>query len=186
MDKFEARRAARAAQSKMSERERKQADEAISAYVLALAECVEGAVCLYSPLKDEADVSAATRELIAAGRKVFLPVMREGGIKLVQVSARSRFKSGAYGILEPQGEEVAPADADIALCITPLVAFTSRGGRVGRGKGCYDAFFAQCHCLRAGAAYACRYVRGVRLEAHDVPLDAVITQNGILKAEEIE
>ena len=78
-----------------------------------------------------------------------------------------------------------PQDARIDVCITPLVAFTSKGGRVGRGKGCYDRFFAVCPCIKAGAAYADAYVKGVRMQEHDIPLDLIITQAGVKKAEEL-
>ena len=186
MDKAEARRAARAAKSAMGERERREADEAVCAYILALAEAVPGAVCIYSPLPDETDVSAAARELVRQGREVYFPVMREGEIKLVSVTRRTKFTAGAYGIKEPVGEEREPAETEIALCITPLTAFTRGGGRVGRGKGCYDRFFAVCPCIKAGVAYSCAYVQEVELDKFDVPMDVMITQKGVLRAEEIK
>lgn len=176
---------ARAAQEKMSHSERAAADESICEYICALQKCVGGAVCIYNPLPDEADVSAAAARLIAEGVEVYMPVMRGGDIMLVKAGAKSKFCTGAYGIAEPKGAELTPQSVKIDLCITPLAAFTSGGGRVGRGKGCYDRFFALCPCVRAGAAYACRYVKGVEMQPHDVPMDIMITENGVIKAEDL-
>lgn len=186
MDKSKAREIARAALARMSGEERRQADEAICEYILSVCESVGGSVCIYNPLPDEADVSAAVRQMIAAGKRVYMPVMRGDDIMLVKADKKSKFALGRWGIKEPQGEMLMPQDARIDVCITPLVAFTSKGGRVGRGKGCYDRFFVVCPCIKAGAAYACRYVEGVELQPHDVPVDIMITEEGIVRAEDLK
>ena len=187
ISKAHARAAARAAQAKMSGEERARADESICEYVCALSESLGAqSVCIYSPLPDEADVSGAAARLIESGVSVYMPVMRGGDIKLVKAGAKTKFRAGDYGISEPVGEEFDPEAVRIDLCITPLVAFTSGGGRVGRGKGCYDRFFALCPCIKAGAAYACRYVADVQTQSHDVPMDIMITENGVIKAEDLK
>jgi 5-formyltetrahydrofolate cyclo-ligase len=48
-----------------------------------------------------------------------------------------------YGIPEPiHGKTVSPQDIDLVLM--PLLAFDSKGNRVGYGKGFYDRFLAGC------------------------------------------
>lgn len=170
----------------MSLEERREADGRICEYVYALQKSLGGSVCIYYPLPDEADVGGATKRLLREGAEIYMPVMRGGDIRLVKVGGSTEFCKGDYGISEPEGEELDPAGVKIDLCITPLTAFTSGGGRVGRGKGCYDRFFAVCPCIKAGAAYACRYVEGVELQPHDVPVDIMITEEGIVRAEDLK
>ena len=49
----------------------------------------------------------------------------------------------AYGITEPVNGNEVPAD-QINMVILPLLAFHTKGYRVGYGKGFYDRFVAQC------------------------------------------
>ena len=74
----------------------------------------------------------------------------------------------------------------------PLLGFDARGQRLGWGKGYYDRYLAQRAAaatapagrpFAVGVAFACQQVPAIPSEAHDVPLDAVLTEGGLLLAQ---
>lgn len=55
----------------------------------------------------------------------------------------TKFKKNEYNIYEPEdGIEVPVSKIDVVFI--PLLAFDSKGNRVGYGKGFYDKFLSQC------------------------------------------
>ena len=62
------------------------------------------------------------------------------------------------------------------LIIVPVLGFDRQSFRLGLGAGFYDRFLAtQPDALKVGLAYAWAMVDAVPREAHDIPLDIVIT-----------
>lgn len=63
------------------------------------------------------------------------------------------------------------------LVVVPVLGFDRARNRLGLGGGFYDRFLAgQEHALKVGIAYRWALVpEGVPVEAHDVPLDLVVT-----------
>ncbi len=66
----------------------------------------------------------------------------------------------------------------------PLVGFDEAGNRLGNGAGYYDRFLAGRHGTRGapvlvGIAFECQRCPRLAGRAHDVPLDAVVTERGI-------
>lgn len=158
----------------------------------ALRERIEPAtvVAAYWPLRSEADPRPLARALAAAGARLCLPVVDgeqmqfrawDGGeADLVPAGF------GAFGPA-PTAPLVTPS-----LLLVPLLGFDARGQRLGWGKGYYDRYLAQRAAAAAkppagrpfavGVAFACQQVPAIPSEAHDVPLDAVLTEGGLLLA----
>jgi 5-formyltetrahydrofolate cyclo-ligase len=65
--------------------------------------------------------------------------------------------------------------------LVPLIAFDRSLRRVGYGKGYYDRFLAHVPFVRFGLAFAMQFVETIPYEEHDQPLDAVITEHGIVR-----
>jgi 5-formyltetrahydrofolate cyclo-ligase len=88
----------------------------------------------------------------------------------------SMFEINQWNIPEPTHNEPAdPALMDVVLI--PLLAFDTRGVRVGYGKGFYDRFLAQCRpdCVKIGLSFF-EAVDVIEDAADfDVPLDFCIT-----------
>jgi 5-formyltetrahydrofolate cyclo-ligase len=88
-----------------------------------------------------------------------------------------------YRIAEPRAGESRPATA-FPLILMPLVGFDGAGNRLGNGAGFYDRFVASRRGSRGlprlvGIAFECQRVEALPAAAHDVPLDAVITELGL-------
>ncbi|WP_227339657.1 5-formyltetrahydrofolate cyclo-ligase [Sphingopyxis sp. P8] len=81
---------------------------------------------------------------------------------------------GPWGVQQPS-DDSASAVPDLIFC--PLVGFDRHGGRIGQGGGHYDRWFAaHPHALRIGIGWSVQEVDAMPLEATDMPLDAVLTE----------
>ena len=84
---------------------------------------------------------------------------------------------GRYGIPIPaDGATLIP---DVVLL--PLVAFDARGFRLGYGGGYFDRTLAGLvpRPFAIGVAFEVARVNSIRPQAHDIPLDAVVTEAGV-------
>ena len=122
-------------------------------------------------------------------REVFtLPRVVSDDLEFVAWCEGQAFAPGAFGIPEPvDGEVVALADHDAVL--VPLTAFDGRCHRLGQGGGFYDRALALlpsgAEALRPaaiGVAYSFQQVARVPQDRWDVPLDAVVTDTGMIIA----
>ncbi len=88
---------------------------------------------------------------------------------------------GSYGIDVPhQQEQVVPQ-----LLLVPLVAFDQQGNRLGYGAGYYDLTIASLrsrnpHVKAYGIGYSMQQVDEVPSEPHDIRLDGVVTEKGMM------
>ncbi|MGA2565054.1 MAG: 5-formyltetrahydrofolate cyclo-ligase [Steroidobacteraceae bacterium] len=92
-----------------------------------------------------------------------------------------------HGIPEPAAAHRVAARA-LSVVFVPLLGFDLRGTRLGAGAGYYDRLFAyrrHRHSwqrpLLIGLAYSCQRVERIERAGHDVPLDAVVTEAGVLR-----
>ena len=84
---------------------------------------------------------------ILAGKDKEIVVAKTDFKKLKMVhfllTDNTKLKKNEYNIPEPiDGLEVAATKIDVVF--VPLLAFDSKGNRVGYGKGFYDAFLSEC------------------------------------------
>jgi 5-formyltetrahydrofolate cyclo-ligase len=145
-------------------------------------------VAIYSPLPDELD-TAPLLELLKRHRcAVYLP-------RLVDLRARRmRFfpvspsmKPNLLGILEPEGtKSIHGRWLDVVF--VPLVGFDLTGMRLGMGAGYYDRAFAFRRWRPTwrgpkliGVAYSFQRIDRIEAAAHDVRLDAIATDEGVLQ-----
>jgi 5-formyltetrahydrofolate cyclo-ligase len=92
----------------------------------------------------------------------------------------SPVRKNQYGIPEPLADSplFEPAEAD--LCLVPLLAWDSRGYRLGYGGGFYDRFLAAYPLETLGIAHRAFGVDVLPFDpAWDIPLKAVCTGEGV-------
>uniref|UniRef100_E6VD38 5-formyltetrahydrofolate cyclo-ligase n=1 Tax=Rhodopseudomonas palustris (strain DX-1) TaxID=652103 RepID=E6VD38_RHOPX len=177
------RAAALARRSALSEDDRRAAATAIAARGLPVS-LREGAVVVgYAPIRGELDPFPLMRALAAGGARLALPVVARQGTPLTFRAWRDGdgLQRSALGIREPSPDapEVTP---DIVL--VPLAAFDASGHRIGYGAGHYDCTLeylrAQGPVVAIGLAFAMQQIPAVPAAAHDVVLDYVLTEQGLL------
>ncbi len=63
--------------------------------------------------------------------------------------------------------------------VVPGLAFDSRGFRLGRGPGYFDRFLANQKLIKVGVTLSCCLVTELETEAHDIPMDYIVTECGV-------
>jgi 5-formyltetrahydrofolate cyclo-ligase len=168
-------------------------DQALAEHLLlsGLLDDVTGAVAAYWPMRSEADPRAVLVALHERGVATALPVMApraDGQGREISFRSWSPWEPivpGGFGTLTPV--EDAP-EARPACLIVPLLAFDAGCRRLGYGKGHYDraitALKLHGPLVTIGIAYAAQEVERVPTEAHDQALDAIVTENGVLRRQD--
>ncbi len=140
-------------------------------------------VALHAALGAEVDTTELARLALAAGKQVAWPRVASAGPAMEFASCTaSELVSGPARALEPPpSAPPLPLDA-IDLVVVPGVAFDVRGGRLGRGRGHYDATLSRLRpdAARVGVAFDEQVVDRVPTEPHDSPLDVVVTPSRLL------
>jgi 5-formyltetrahydrofolate cyclo-ligase len=131
------------------------------------------------PMGDEIDIRPLLAALHARGHRVGLPATPRRGLPLTFHA----WHPGAamiperFGTMRPDGPEVVP-DA----VLVPLLAFDPACHRLGYGGGFYDRTLAGLPGRpKIGCAFAAQRVDAVPVGPYDVPLDAVATDQGIVR-----
>lgn len=80
------------------------------------------------------------------------------------------------GITEPAGGSGVPS-AELDMVLVPLLAFDTKGNRVGYGGGFYDRFLNQCRpdAIKIGLSFFKPVELISDVSPHDIPLNACIT-----------
>lgn len=135
----------------------------------------------YHSLPMEVQTGGLIREILREGKELYLPVTgKDNIITAVRLTDPERMRRGAFRVMEPDGNEaIDPAKLD--LIITPGLAFDRAGGRIGYGAGCFDRFLPKCRGLIAGLAFETQLVDRVPMEAHDVRMHMVISDERIYR-----
>ncbi len=166
---------------------RAQKDEAIRERLLALPEFkVAKVVAFYLSFGSEAETTLLIDRALAMGKKVAVPVIEGRDLKLSEIRENRReLEKGPYGIPQPDPKSLAYFPGEkIELAIVPGVAFTRSGLRLGRGKGYYDRFLKRLPAgiRRIGLAYDLQIVDSLPADAHDLPVDMVVTNKETLNS----
>jgi len=133
---------------------------------------------------DEPDTGPIIESAWESGKKVAVPCVLPDTFELFhsQLKSFDNLCSGALGVLEPFPEgRVAITPESFDLVIIPGVAFDSQGGRLGYGKGYYDRFLEQTAAFRLALAFDFQVLEKVPTEKHDVPMNGILTESGIIE-----
>ncbi len=159
---------------------REMASHDIARHALALAASGPGgAVAGYWPYKSEADPRPLMAQLSRQGRPLALPVIVHPDVIFRRWIEGVELVDAGFGTLGPDAtaDEVSPG-----VLFVPLAAFDAAGNRIGWGQGHYDRVIArlaaQGDLLTIGIAFSFQQVDAAPAEAHDRPLDAVVTELG--------
>ena len=182
VDKSELRRVVRARRAAVSPSTRAERDRAILGHLGGLV-TAGMVVCAYVPDDDEAGGPGLLTTLSRSGARVLLPVPPEvGPLGWAAYTGPADLVRGRFGIPVPSAAPGPPeliAGAD--LVVVPAVAVDRRGNRLGRGGGTTTSLgFAGPTPRLLALVDAENLVDAVPVERHDRPVDAVVTEDGLL------
>ncbi|MDX2095102.1 MAG: 5-formyltetrahydrofolate cyclo-ligase [Alphaproteobacteria bacterium] len=136
----------------------------------------------YRAMRGELDVMAIFALMARYDKQTALPCLTADGALLYRA-----WKPGDPLIRHPLGMEEPTADAapvTPAIILVPLLAFDGAGYRLGYGGGYYDRSITTHRALEKpplfiGVAYSLQEVAHVPTDAHDQPLDGILTELGV-------
>jgi 5,10-methenyltetrahydrofolate synthetase len=134
-----------------------------------------------APMRGEFDARPLASRLLERGWQAAMPVVTAvaAPMSFHAWTPSAAMSSDRYGIPIPaDGAAVKP---DIVLL--PLLAFDAQGFRLGYGGGYFDRTLAAMvpRPQAIGVGFEVGRVADIRPEAHDIGLDAVVTETGLLR-----
>ncbi len=146
-------------------------------------------VALYSPLKNEPDITPLLSAALKSGKKLYLPLINSEtqSIHLARVKNLDEdLIIGTYGIKEPAEHCRQTLDPeDIKLLLVPGIAFGESGQRLGHGQGWYDQLLSRYpHAEKCGVAWESQIFNREQVPQHerDVPLQRIFTPERMIKS----
>lgn len=141
--------------------------------------CLSG----FLPIGSECDPRPIMRAAAANGATLALPAFLDRQTMIFRRYAEGDpLVAAGFGTREPLP---AAPQVDPGLLLMPLAAFDRSGARLGYGKGHYDRTIATMRGrglrpLLVGVAFSIQEVDDIPVEPHDVRLDWLVSETGIL------
>jgi len=147
------------------------------------AETKAALVAAYRPIRDEASPLLLLERLAEAGVATALPVVGEPDQPLIfrLWKTGEPLIAGRMGIEEPV---VSAPEGLPDLIFMPLAAYDQTGHRLGYGAGFYDRTLARLRGMKAitavGIGFSVQELPAIPFEAHDEPLDYIVTERAVI------
>lgn len=166
----------------LSKAERDLAAELLAEQIYAFRNQIgAGPLSGFWPIRSEIDPRPAMVRFAALGVPLALPVVAGSELVFRLWRPGEALAEGPFGLSEPFGD--AP-EIEPAAMIVPLSAFDRRGHRIGYGAGFYDKAIARLSRIKPpftiGVGFSIQEIEVVPDEAHDVPLDRIVTERETL------
>ena len=140
-------------------------------------------IAIYYPFDNEASPLEIMNYLHSKNKEVLLPVIENGSktLSFAKYDIQSELLKNHFGIFEPKDKEFVDIE-EIDIVLIPCVAFNDKLFRLGMGGGFYDRTFSKkSSTILIGMAYSFQSENGSFQEKHDIKMDYVMTQKGVLK-----
>ena len=174
------------ARPRPSDAERRAASARIRDHVLASPEYARARrLALYAALPDEAELRELFEQARRDDKPCLLPRCDPGGtLAFCEIEVWEDLAPGRYGLLEPSPDRPGTPLSAGDLVLVPGVAFDPAGRRLGRGRAYYDRALAGGRAsVRMGVGFAIQLVERVPAGARDCGMDAVVTEDGVVRPE---
>lgn len=131
-------------------------------------------------------IAAFTQRCEQGKQSYYLPIVKKQRLLFARYQTGDLLINNQYHIAEPVAVNTLPAKF-ISVILMPLVGFDHQGNRMGMGGGFYDrtlSFIRRKPCkqrpLLIGIAYSLQSINHINKRPWDIPLDAVVNENGLL------
>ena len=106
-----------------------------------------------------------------------LPKMVDGELAFYKYVLCDNLGASKLGVLEPLNNDMIIPD----VILIPGLAFDASGYRLGHGLGIYDRYLVHSSLVKIGVCFNDSLVNVLPVQAHDIKMDYVVTENLILK-----
>ncbi|KAG8516395.1 5-formyltetrahydrofolate cyclo-ligase [Galemys pyrenaicus] len=145
-------------------------------------------VSIFLSMPDEVDTADIVRDIFRQGKACFVPRYRPRSdhmdmLRLASPEEAAALPETSWHVRQPgEGEarEEALATGGLDLIFMPGLGFDTGGGRLGRGRGYYDAYLQRCLQLGGARPYTLalafreQLCAQVPVDERDVPVDEVL------------
>jgi 5-formyltetrahydrofolate cyclo-ligase len=138
----------------------------------------------YCAKRDEVQTSSIIGSALKEGKRVavVVSVPETRTLTYSEITSLDELSPGHYGIPEPRPELVRPVQLEEAdLILVPVVAWDTRGHRLGHGEGYFDRALADQSLPKVGLALESQRVDRIPHSRDDVPLDAIVTEKRVVR-----
>ena len=140
-------------------------------------------VGLFASLPTEPVMEFLWDDLRENRKKVCYPKVNGENLSLILVNDPTELVVSRWQLREPvMREPNLQAVEKIDLLLVPGLAFSTGGMRLGRGGGFYDRLLAResVRAYKLGVCFDMQAFPDLPVESHDIAVDAVVTESGIL------
>ena len=144
------------------------------------------ALYAYLSFNQEIRTEYLIRQAWADGKRVAVPrVLGKGVMEFYYIDSFEGFVTSAFGVPEPPEDPDRLADEKEVLLLMPGLAFDRAHGRVGYGGGFYDRYLERYQAkgtrfFKPALAYDFQILDHIPVNEHDIRVDAILTDGGIL------
>lgn len=159
--------------------DREQLTQAIHRHLWALVQQLNPQVvfCYYS-FSSEVETRSIILELINRKVSVLIPKIIDNQMQAIRVDNLDQLYPDKWGILQPTRNQVFTDFID--LCLTPGLAFSLTGKRLGYGGGYYDRFILDHpETIYAGLAFPFQVLSDLPSHSFDQAINCLVTSEGI-------
>ncbi|MFD1705406.1 5-formyltetrahydrofolate cyclo-ligase [Siminovitchia sediminis] len=117
------------------------------------------------------------------GKRIVVPkcIPEVKGMSFRELTAFTQLENSFFGLLEPNESETNEMMKEsIDLLIVPGLVYNRTGYRIGFGGGYYDRFLKDYQGQTISIAFSRQIINEIPIEQHDIPVQKVVTEKGII------
>ena len=161
----------------LPEAARQRASEQAAAHLLAQPELDVEVVNCFVSFRSEIRTRAVIEALLAAGRTVGVPRITDEGLECRRLRSLDDLVPGRFRVPTSKGERLTDS---VQAVVTPGLAFSPEGERLGYGAGHYDRYLQRVpDAHRVGFCFEHQILGEVPTDERDAPIPVVVTDAGV-------
>lgn len=138
-------------------------------------------IFIYISCDSEVGTHDLINELLKQGKNLAVPkIIDSDHMEAVAFNDWDELETGQLGILTPKSSE--PMAGKFDIVITPGLGFTTKGYRIGYGRGYYDKWFATHHVQqKIAVTFDAQIIKTLPVTEFDVPVNMIVTESRIIE-----
>ena len=185
MSKSEARKEALRLRRQLSPREVQALSASVRENLLQLPEySASRVIACYVAKEHEVQTAGILNAALASGKRIIVPRSDPISVTLTfhEIHGLDELRPGHFGVLEPAPDSKTISLSEADLVLVPVVAWDSRGNRMGYGMGYFDrALKGRGRATCAGLAFEIQLHDTLPSSSTDIPLDMIITEKRVVR-----